>query len=93
MLATGRALMANPELMLTDQPFKGLAPLMVRDLGRVIGALREAGTAVLLVEQQLRFEMHHADRIYIMSKGRVVDHCKPAQLAVDAETRSRYPGV
>jgi branched-chain amino acid transport system ATP-binding protein len=47
----------------------------------------------LLVEQQLRFAMRHADRVYIMSKGRIVHHCKPADLASDDETRARYLGV
>ena len=91
MLAAGRALVTNPTLMLLDEPSEGLAPLMVRELGRVIAALKEAGTAVLLIEQQLRFATRHADRIYLMSKGRIVHHCKPAEL--DAETRARYLGV
>jgi branched-chain amino acid transport system ATP-binding protein len=91
MLAAGRALVTNPDLMLMDEPSEGLAPLMVRELGRVIDALKEAGTAVLLIEQQLRFAMRHADRVYVMSKGRIVHHCKPAEL--DADARARYLGV
>jgi len=93
MLAAGRALVANPELMLMDEPSEGLAPLVVRELGRVIDTLKQSGTAVLLIEQQLRFAMRHADRCYVMSKGRVVHHCKPAELAADAQTRARYLGV
>jgi branched-chain amino acid transport system ATP-binding protein len=93
MLAAGRALVANPDLMLMDEPSEGLAPLIVRELGRVIDTLRQSGTAVLLIEQQLRFAMRHADRCYVMSKGRVVHHCKPAELAADQETRTRYLGV
>jgi branched-chain amino acid transport system ATP-binding protein len=93
MLAAGRALVTNPELLLLDEPSEGLAPLMVRELGRVIEALKEAGTAVLLIEQQLRFATRHADRVYLMSKGRIVHHCKPAELAADAEVRARYLGV
>jgi branched-chain amino acid transport system ATP-binding protein len=93
MLAAGRALVTNPQLMLMDEPSEGLAPLVVRELGRVIDALKSAGTAVLLVEQQLRFALRHADRVYVMSKGRIVHHCKPAELADDAETRARYLGV
>ena len=93
MLAAGRALVANPDLMLMDEPSEGLAPLVVRELGRVIDALKQSGTAVLLIEQQLRFAMRHADRCYVMSKGRVVHHCKPAELAADEETRARYLGV
>jgi branched-chain amino acid transport system ATP-binding protein len=93
MLAAGRALVTNPQLMLMDEPSEGLAPLVVRELGRVIDALKSARTAVLLVEQQLRFALRHADRVYVMSKGRIVHHCKPAELADDAETRARYLGV
>jgi branched-chain amino acid transport system ATP-binding protein len=93
MLAAGRALVTNPVLMLLDEPSEGLAPLMVRELGRVIEALKAAGTAVLLIEQQLRFATRYADRVYLMSKGRVVHHCKPAELAADAGMRARYLGV
>jgi branched-chain amino acid transport system ATP-binding protein len=93
MLAAGRALVANPDLMLMDEPSEGLAPLIVRELGRVIDTLKQSGTAVLLIEQQLRFAMRHADRCYVMSKGRVVHHCKPAELAADEQTRARYLGV
>ena len=93
MLAAGRALVTNPELMLLDEPSEGLSPLMVRELGRVIEALRLAGTAVLLIEQQLRFATRYADRIYLMSRGRIVHECKPAELAADAEVRSKYLGV
>jgi branched-chain amino acid transport system ATP-binding protein len=93
MLAAGRALVTNPELMLLDEPSEGLSPLMVRELGKVIEALKLAGTAVLLIEQQLRFATRYADRIYLMSKGRIVHECKPAELAADAEVRSKYLGV
>jgi branched-chain amino acid transport system ATP-binding protein len=93
MLAAGRALVTNPELMLLDEPSEGLSPLMVRELGKVIEALKLAGTAVLLIEQQLRFATRYADRIYLMSKGRIVHECKPAELAADAQVRSKYLGV
>jgi branched-chain amino acid transport system ATP-binding protein len=93
MLAAGRALVGNPELLLLDEPTEGLAPLMVRELGRVIETLKAAGTSILLVEQQLAFALRHADRVYIMSKGRMVHQCAPAELAADAEIKSRYLGV
>ena len=93
MLAAGRALVTNPDLLLLDEPSEGLAPLMVRELGRVIETLKKAGTAVLLIEQQLRFAIRHADRVYLMSKGKIVHHGKPADLAADAELRARYLGV
>jgi len=93
MLAAGRALVSNPDLLLMDEPTEGLAPLMVRELGRVIDALKAAGTAILLVEQQLAFALRHADRVYLMSKGRMVHECAPAELAADREAKSRYLGV
>jgi len=93
MLAAGRALVGNPALLLMDEPTEGLAPLMVRELGRVIDALKAAGTAILLVEQHLAFALRHADRIYIMSKGRIVHSCTPAELAADRKTKARYLGI
>ncbi len=93
MLAAGRALVGNPDLLLMDEPTEGLAPLMVRELGRLVATLKEAGASILLVEQQLAFVLRHADRIYILSKGQIVHHCRPAELAEDHETKSRYLGV
>jgi len=66
---------------------------MVRELGRVLRSLKRAGTSVLLIEQQLAFALRHADVIFIMSKGQIVHRCTPAELAADAETKSRYLGV
>jgi branched-chain amino acid transport system ATP-binding protein len=93
MLAAGRALVGNPDLLLMDEPTEGLAPLMVRELGRLIGTLKDAGASILLVEQQLAFVLRHADRIYIVSKGQIVHHCRPDELAKDNETKSRFLGV
>ena len=93
MLAAGRALVGNPALLLMDEPTEGLAPLMVRELGRAIRALKEAGTSILLVEQQLGFALRYADIVYIMSKGRIVHRCTPAELAADAETKARWLGI
>ncbi len=93
MLAAARALVGNPDLLLMDEPTEGLAPLMVRDLGQAIASLKAAGTSILLVEQQLAFALRYADLVYIMSKGRIVHQCTPAELAADPETKSRYLGV
>ena len=93
MLAAGRALVANPGLLLMDEPTEGLAPLMVREIGKLVGVLKDTGTPVLLVEQQLAFVLKYADRVYIVSKGQVVHHCKPAELAGDVEIKARYLGV
>ena len=93
MLAAGRALVGNPSLLLMDEPTEGLAPLMVRELGRTIEALKKTGTSILLVEQQLAFALRYADSIVIMSKGRIVHQCTPGELAADSETKARYLGV
>src|SRR6516225_4312821 len=93
MLAAARALIGNPELLLMDEPTEGLAPMMVRELGRTIASLKAAGTSILLVEQQLAFALRYADIAFIMSKGRIVHACSPAELARDAQTKTRYLGI
>jgi branched-chain amino acid transport system ATP-binding protein len=93
MLAAGRALVGNPALLVMDEPTEGLAPLMVRELGRAIERLKRAGTSILLIEQQLAFALRYADIIYIMNKGRIVHRCTPAELGADAQIKARYLGV
>ena len=93
MLAAGRALVGNPALLVMDEPTEGLAPLMVRELGSAIESLKQAGTSILLIEQQLAFALRYADIVFIMSKGRIVHQCTPAELTADAETKARYLGV
>jgi len=93
MLAAARALVGNPELLLMDEPTEGLAPMIVRELGRTVESLKRAGTSILLIEQQLAFALRHADIVFIMSKGRIVHQCTPAELATDAETKARYLGI
>jgi len=93
MLAAARALVGNPELLLMDEPTEGLAPMIVRELGRTIDSLKRAGTSILLIEQQLAFALRHADVVFIMSKGRIVHRCSPGELAADADTKARYLGI
>ena len=93
MLAAARALVGNPELLLMDEPTEGLAPMIVRELGRTVESLKQAGTSILLIEQQLAFALRHADIVFIMSKGRIVHRCTPDELARDAETKARYLGI
>ena len=75
-----------------DEPTEGLAPLMVRELGRAIESLKQAGTSILLIEQQLAFALRYADIVFIMSKGRIVHQCTPAELAADAADKGAIPG-
>ena len=93
MLAIGRALMANPDLLLMDEPTEGLAPLLVREVGRAIGELRREGLSILLVEQNLPLALSVADRVHILGRGRIVYSGKPDELMVNEEVKSRYLGV
>ena len=93
MLAIGRALMTNPDLLLMDEPTEGLAPLLVREVGRVIGELRREGLSILLVEQNLPLALSVADRAHILSRGRIVHTATPDELAADEGIKSRYLGV
>ena len=93
MLAIGRALMTNPSLLLLDEPTEGLAPLLVREVGRVLGELRREGLSILLVEQNLPLALSVADRALILSRGQIVHSGTPAELAANDDVKSRYLGV
>jgi branched-chain amino acid transport system ATP-binding protein len=93
MLAIARALMSNPELLLMDEPTEGLAPLLVREVGRVIGELKREGLSILLVEQNLPLALGVADRVHILSRGQIVYTGAPTALAADEDVKSRYLGV
>ena len=93
MLASGRALVGNPHILLMDEPSEGLAPLLVREMGRIMGELRRDGVSILLVEQNLAFALRTADHIYLMSKGAIVHECAPDELRHDNATKARYLGV
>jgi branched-chain amino acid transport system ATP-binding protein len=94
MLAIGRALMGNPELLLMDEPSEGLAPLFVRYIETILQELRrEKGFSILLVEQTLRLAFGVADYVYIMSKGKVVFQSKPDELKDNEEVKVKHLGV
>jgi branched-chain amino acid transport system ATP-binding protein len=93
MLAIGRALMTDPGLLLLDEPTEGLAPLLVREAGRVLGELKREGLSILLVEQNLPLALSVADRAHILSRGQIVHSARPAELAADEAVKSRYLGV
>jgi branched-chain amino acid transport system ATP-binding protein len=73
MLAIGRALMANPELLILDEPSEGLAPVVIDELAGVLCGLLAEGTAILLIEQNLSLVERVAQEFYVLSKGTVVD--------------------
>jgi branched-chain amino acid transport system ATP-binding protein len=93
MLAIGRALMSNPDLLLMDEPTEGLAPLLVREVGRVIAELKRSGLSILLVEQNLALALSVADRVHVLSRGQIVHTGTPAELMGNDEVKTRYLGV
>ncbi len=92
MLAIGRALMARPRLLLLDEPSLGLAPMMVKEIFRVISEIRAAGTTVLLVEQNAHMALDVADRAYVLETGRVILGDRSAALRQREEVRRAYLG-
>lgn len=92
MLAMGRALMGNPRLLMLDEPSLGLAPLIVRDIFRIIDGLRRIGVSILLVEQNARAALDVADYGYVMERGRIVLQGAAQKLQQDARVIESYLG-
>jgi len=91
MLAIARALISDPKVLLLDEPSQGLAPLVVRELSRVIRLLRDAGVTILLIEQNMKLAEVVADELHIMVKGRIVYSADPQRFrAEEQQMRSRY---
>ncbi len=93
MLAVARALMTNPRLLLLDEPSEGLAPIVVREIGRVLVRLKGEGLSILLVEQNVPLALRVADRVYVMSKGQIVYHGSPSELNANEDVKRRFLGV
>jgi branched-chain amino acid transport system ATP-binding protein len=93
MLAIGRALMANPELILMDEPSEGLAPRLVLQVQEIMRRLREFGHAILLVEQNLELALSVADDVYVISAGRIVFEGTAAALAKETQVLDQHLGV
>ena len=92
MLAIGRALMGAPRLLMLDEPSLGLAPLVVREIFRIIERLRETGSTILLIEQNARAAMAVADRAYVLETGAIALSGPAAQLAADPRVIETYLG-
>ncbi len=92
MLAIGRALMANPKIMLLDEPSMGLAPVIVKEVFNTIRRLKEAGITLLLVEQFAKSALEVADYAYVMERGRIVAEGKPTELQKDERVLAAYLG-
>jgi branched-chain amino acid transport system ATP-binding protein len=93
MLAVGRALITKPKLILLDEPTEGLMPILVNMISNTIKAINQKGTAILLVEQNLKTLKEICHRIYIMEKGSIVYEGTPAQLEAAEEIQEKYLSV
>ena len=93
MLAIARGVMANPKLLLLDEPSLGLAPLIVKDVLELVRSLRdEFGTTVLLIEQNIVASLRIADRGYVISNGKIVKNGSASELLNDDEVKEAYLG-
>lgn len=93
MLAVGRALMAKPKLLMLDEPSLGLAPLVTREIFRIITDLRRQGVSILLVEQNARAALRVADYAYVLETGQIAMQGPAAELAHDPRVIEAYLGI
>ncbi|MEG5262963.1 ABC transporter ATP-binding protein [Pseudomonas sp. JDS28PS106] len=93
MLAVGRALMAKPKLLMLDEPSLGLAPLITREIFRIIADLRRQGVSILLVEQNARAALRVADYAYVLETGQIAMQGPAAELADDSRVIEAYLGL
>jgi len=93
MLTISRALMTNPDLLLMDEPSEGLAPIIVKEIGSIIGQLKASGFSILLVEQHLAMALAVADYTYVVSKGTIVHESTPKELEKNEKVKNAYLGV
>lgn len=92
MLAMGRALMAQPKLMLLDEPSMGLAPIFINEIFEIIKAINQAGTTVLLIEQNANQALKIADRVYVLASGQVKLSGRGSELLANSEVQKAYLG-
>ena len=93
MLATGRALMTNPKIVLMDEPSMGLSPLLVKEIFSIIQELHESGITILLVEQNAKMALAVSDRAYVLETGCISMSGKASELAEDDRVRKAYLGA
>ena len=93
MLATGRALMTNPRIVLMDEPSMGLSPLLVKEIFSIIQELHESGITILLVEQNAKMALAVSDRAYVLETGCISMSGKASELAEDDRVRKAYLGA
>ncbi len=93
MLATGRALMTDPRIVLMDEPSMGLSPLLVKEIFSIIQQLHESGITILLVEQNAKMALAVSDRAYVLETGTISMEGPAAELAADDRVRKAYLGA
>ncbi len=93
MLSIARALLLNPRVMILDEPSQGLAPLIVREVFRIVSQMRDEGISVLLVEQNVRMSLEVADHAYVLDDGAIVYDGPAAELAADEERIQALAGA
>jgi branched-chain amino acid transport system ATP-binding protein len=93
MLTIARALVRNPKIILLDEPFEGLAPIIVRDLLATCRALAEAGQTIVVVEQNISAAVSLADRVYILNNGHVVEETNAQAVRDEPQLLQRHLGV
>ena len=93
MLATGRALMTDPSIVLMDEPSMGLSPLLVKEIFAIIRELHESGITILLVEQNAKMALAVSDRAYVLETGKISMSGNAAELAEDDRVRKAYLGA
>ena len=92
MLAIGRALMGSPDFLLLDEPSLGLAPLIIRDIFKIIQKIKEDGRTILIVEQNAKQTLKIADYVYLLEVGKVKTHGKSADILKDDQLINTYLG-
>lgn len=92
MLAMGRALMANPKILLLDEPSMGLSPLLVKEIFRIIQDINKRGTTILLVEQNAKMALAIADRAYVLETGKITLQGTGEELSASEQVRKAYLG-
>ena len=93
MLATGRALMTDPKIVLMDEPSMGLSPLLVKEIFAIIEELHKSGITILLVEQNAKMALAVSDRAYVLETGTISMEGKASDLAADDRVRKAYLGA
>lgn len=93
MCAIGRGLMARPKLLMFDEPSLGLAPIVVKEIMALIRNIRNEGTTILLVEQNVRQSLNLADRAYVLENGRIIMEGEGKELLNSSEVKKAYLGI